>query len=119
MFAFVFVCTMLSTVVPKNSLLPVWSPCVCVLMIVVHRFVRDRPHALENGRPPKRKFGVDQHHAGIGDERRGVAAAERSEVATRADTGTRDDEQVVLDLLNFAACNAFSDGGPCGMLGPR
>ena len=35
MFALVCSWTTLSTVVPKNSLLPVWSPCVCVLMMVV------------------------------------------------------------------------------------
>ena len=32
MFALVFSCTTLSTVAPKNSLLPVWSPCVWVLI---------------------------------------------------------------------------------------
>ena len=35
MLALVFSCTTLSTLAPKNSLLPVWSPCVCVLMMVV------------------------------------------------------------------------------------
>ncbi len=34
MFAFVFSCTTLSTEAPKNSLLPVWSPWLCVLITV-------------------------------------------------------------------------------------
>ena len=35
MFADVFSCTTISTLAGKNSLLPTWSPCVCVLMMWV------------------------------------------------------------------------------------
>ena len=56
MFVFVFTCTMDSTLAPKNSLLPVWSPCVCVLMMVVIGLdVRFRM-ASSTGRPQSGSF---------------------------------------------------------------
>ena len=93
-----FSCTIVSTEVPKNSLLPVWSPCVCVLMMVVIGLFGDGLHPVEDHLTPARELGVDDDDARVGDEDGGVAAAEG--IAVR---GARagDDEEVVFDLLDL------------------
>ena len=84
----------------EHSLLPVWSPCACVLMIVVTGlFVTDLILS-RIGFAPARQLGVDEHDAEIGDEDRGVPAAARQEV------------EVVLQFLQFDDLRAVGRGLP-------
>ena len=58
MFAAVFSCTTMSTVAGNSTLPLTWSPCVCVLMIVVTGLLRQLLDLVENRLPPARVLGV-------------------------------------------------------------
>ena len=97
MFAFVFSCAMISTLVPNMSSLPVWSPCVCVLMMVVTGLLVIDFTLFEERLAPAGELRIHEHDAAVGDEHADVAAAERGIVARR---GAGEDVVVVGDLLD-------------------
>ena len=47
---------------------PVWSPCVCVLMMRRDRLAGDRLDPIEDRLAPAGKLRVHERHAGVGDE---------------------------------------------------
>ena len=89
MFAAVFSCATISTLAGKNSLLPTWSPWVCVLMMWVTGLSVTDFTLSRIGLAPVGELGVHEHHAVGRDECRGVAAA------------AGDHEEVVLHLLDL------------------
>src|SRR5204863_976580 len=72
-----------------------------------HRLIRDGLDSLEKRWSPSRQFGIDNDDAGIGDEYRGVAAAEGILIRYAR---SADDIQIVFHLFYFRRCECAGDG---------
>src|SRR5262245_46691602 len=68
------------------------------------RLVRDGLDALEERGAIAGELGIDERDAALGDEDRGIAAAERGLIGS---AGAGDDIEVVLDLLDPRRLDSF------------